>query len=258
MNNFRRFPEFLKPKFYSRILNTKYLMIIWNLSHSLYTTQYWFQGSGNRHYIWIKIKLKNNHIKCKPIKSEQKSERSKKHLSPKKAPIWLKSTWKDAQPLVIWPKLQIRYHFTLVSGASLVAQTVKNPPAVRETWVWSLDWDNPLEKATATHSSILAWRIPWTEESSGLQSMGLQRVGHDWETHFHTGQNGHHQKSIMQTINAGEVVEKREPSYTDGGNVNWYTHYEEQYGDSLIHMETENPYRKILQSHSWTCIRRKP
>ena len=62
----------------------------------------------------------------------------------------------------------------------------------------------------------------------------------------------------MQTINAGEVVEKREPSYTDGGNVNWYTHYEEQYGDSLIHMETENPYPKILQSHSWTYIRRKP
>ena len=51
--------------------------------------------------------------------------------------------------------------------------------------------------------------------------------------HFHTDKNGHHQKSIIQTINAGEVVKKREPFYTDGGNVNWYTHYEEQYGDSL-------------------------
>ena len=56
---------------------------------------------------------------------------------------------------------------------------VKNPPAVQETWVQSLDWEDPLEKGTANHSSILAWRIPWTEESGGLQSMRLQRLGHD-------------------------------------------------------------------------------
>ena len=60
-----------------------------------------------------------------------------------------------------------------------MAQLVKNLPAMRETWVGSLGWEDPLEKATATHSSILAWRIPWTEEPGGLQSMGLQRVGHD-------------------------------------------------------------------------------
>ena len=54
---------------------------------------------------------------------------------------------------------------------------VKNPPAMQETWVRSL-WEDPLEKGMATHSSILAWRIPWTEEPGGLQSMGLQRVGH--------------------------------------------------------------------------------
>ena len=65
-------------------------------------------------------------------------------------------------------------------GASLVAQTVRNPPAVRETWVWSLGWEDPLEEGTATHSSILAWRIPWTEEPGRLQSMGLQSFGHDW------------------------------------------------------------------------------
>ena len=56
---------------------------------------------------------------------------------------------------------------------------VKNPPAMQETWVQSLGWEDPLEKGMATHSSILAWRIPWTEEPVGLQSMGLQRVGHD-------------------------------------------------------------------------------
>ena len=59
---------------------------------------------------------------------------------------------------------------------------VKNPPAMWETWIWSLDWEDPLEKEMATHSSILAQRIPWTEEPGGLQSMGSQRVRHDWVT----------------------------------------------------------------------------
>ena len=61
----------------------------------------------------------------------------------------------------------------------IVAQTVKDPPAMRETQVRSLGWEDSLEKGMATHSSILAWRIPWTEEPGGLQSMGLQRLGHD-------------------------------------------------------------------------------
>ena len=60
-----------------------------------------------------------------------------------------------------------------------VAQMIKNLPAIQETWVQSLGWEDPLEKEMATHSSILAWRIPWTEEPGGLQPMGLQRVGHD-------------------------------------------------------------------------------
>ena len=66
--------------------------------------------------------------------------------------------------------------------ASLVAQRVKHLPAVQETWVRSLGWEDPLEKKMATHSSILAWRIPWTEEPGGLESMGSQRVGDDWAT----------------------------------------------------------------------------
>ena len=65
-----------------------------------------------------------------------------------------------------------------VIGGPLVTQTVKNPPAMQETWVRSLGQDDPLEKGMATHSSILAWRITWTEETGGLQSMGPQRVGH--------------------------------------------------------------------------------
>ena len=63
--------------------------------------------------------------------------------------------------------------------ASLVAQRLKRLPAMWETWVRSLGGEDPLEKEMATHSSILAWKIPWTEEPGGLQSMGSQRVGHD-------------------------------------------------------------------------------
>ena len=62
---------------------------------------------------------------------------------------------------------------------SLVAQRLKHLPAMRETQVQSLGWEDPLEKEMATHSSIHAWRIPWTEEPGGLQSMGSQRTGHD-------------------------------------------------------------------------------
>ena len=60
-----------------------------------------------------------------------------------------------------------------------MAQMVKCLPAMRTTQVQSMGWEDPLEKEMATHSSILAWRIPWTEEPGGLQSMGSQRVGHD-------------------------------------------------------------------------------
>ena len=63
--------------------------------------------------------------------------------------------------------------------ASLVAQMVKHLLAMQETWVQSLGWEDPLEKEMATHSSTLAWKIPWTEEPGRLQSMGSQRVGDD-------------------------------------------------------------------------------
>ena len=68
-------------------------------------------------------------------------------------------------------------YLLLFSWASLVAQLVKNLPAMQETCVWSLDWEDPLGKGRATHSSILTWRIPWT-----VELMGSQRVRHDWAT----------------------------------------------------------------------------
>ena len=67
---------------------------------------------------------------------------------------------------------------------SLVAQMVKRLPVMQETWVQSLTWEDLLEKETATHSRILAWKIPWTEKPGRLQSMGSQRVRHDFTFTF--------------------------------------------------------------------------
>ena len=67
---------------------------------------------------------------------------------------------------------EARHAQLLVLGASLVAQSVKSQPAMRETWVQSLSWEDPLEKEMATHSSIFAWRIPWAEELGGYSSWG--------------------------------------------------------------------------------------
>ena len=70
--------------------------------------------------------------------------------------------------------------------ASLLAQIAKNLPAIKKTWAQSLGWEDLLEKEMASHSSTLAWRIPWTEEPGRLQSTASQRVRHDWATTFST------------------------------------------------------------------------
>ena len=75
---------------------------------------------------------------------------------------------------------------SLKEKASPMSQMVKNLPAMQETPVQSRGWKDPLEKGMAIHSSVLAWRVPWTREPGGLQSMGLQRVGHDWVTNTFT------------------------------------------------------------------------
>ena len=85
--------------------------------------------------------------------------------------------------IIHWSRAWTRYPATCYFTAtkSLVPQTVKRLPTVQETWAWSLGQEDPLEKEMATHSSTLAWKIPWTE-CGRLQSMGLQRVGHNWAT----------------------------------------------------------------------------
>ena len=83
--------------------------------------------------------------------------------------------------LIKFPHIIVYTHL-LFMGASLVAQKVKRLPAMQETQVQSLGQKDSLEKAMAIHSSTLAWKIPWMEEPDRLQSMGSQRVGHDWAT----------------------------------------------------------------------------
>ena len=83
----------------------------------------------------------------------------------------------------------IMYSSLILIGASRVAQMAKNLPAVQEIPVQSLGQEGPLEKGTATHSSILTWRIPWTEETGWLHSMGSQRVEHDWLTEQQNNNN---------------------------------------------------------------------
>ena len=88
----------------------------------------------------------------------------------------------ESHSLLSWVRL-LALNIIMLSicyyGASLVTQMVKNLPAIQEAQVQSLGQEDPLEKGMATHFRILAWRIPWTEEPGGLQSMRLQRVGHD-------------------------------------------------------------------------------
>ena len=102
-----------------------------------------------------------------------------------------------------WPDIAISWRifhcllWSMQSKTSLVAQSVKNLPAVQEIQVHSLGWGDALEKEMATHSSILAWKLSWTEEPGGLQSIGLQRVGHDWvtNTYLHSQRLWHSQQS---------------------------------------------------------------
>ena len=81
----------------------------------------------------------------------------------------------------LWTKL-CKLKIMIYEDFSLAAQRIKHLPAMQETWIWSLGREDPLEKEMATHSSILAWRIPWTEEPGRLQSMGSQRVRYNWAT----------------------------------------------------------------------------
>ena len=111
---------------------------------------------------------------------------------------------------------------------------VNNLPAMQKMQTWPLGWEDPLDKGLATYSSILVWRIPWTEDLGVLQSMDHKESDMtEWLTlslTIYTSKNAHHQKNL-QTINAGKV-DKKKPSYTVFETLIW-SNYGEYYGHSL-------------------------
>ena len=113
-------------------------------------------------------------------KKKNKKGQFSKTIIKTKTPKFILTLWANNHiPGHLWHLFQLS-EYLCPHRASLVAQLVKNPPAMWEAWVWSLGWEDPLEKGKATHSSIQPWRIPWTAET-----MGLQRVRLDWATFTH-------------------------------------------------------------------------
>ena len=90
--------------------------------------------------------------------------------------------WEKGKTLFGFRRITVEVFVSILLSSAHLCDLVKNPPAMGETWVLSLGWEDPLEKGMPTHSNNLAWRIPWTEEPVRLQSMRLQRVGYDWVT----------------------------------------------------------------------------
>ena len=133
---------------------------------------------------------------------------------------------------------------------------VKHLTAMQESWVRSLSREYPLEKEMATYSSILAWKIPWTEEPGRLQSMGLQRVGQDWETITHIHTHTHTPPHPLQSLSLWEHIptcitainKTRINLYIQlWGNVCFYNH-----GDLRIIMKDR--YKKSApQKALWNC-----
>ena len=121
---------------------------------------------------------------------------------PDMSTVWMQACWR-------LPGLDLSHLSTdlghLPNRESLVALTVKTPPVMQETWVQFLGQEDPLEKEMATHSSLLTWRIPWTEEPSGLQSIELQIVRHDWAHMRVISRN--QQKDFPQTLSEWSMVE---------------------------------------------------
>ena len=109
-----------------------------------------------------------------------------------------------------------------------MAQTVKHLLTTQETWVRSLGWEDPLEKEMVTHSSTLAWKIPWMEEPGRLQSMGLQRVGHDCYKGFPSGSDG--KESAYNVGDPGSIPGLERPPGEGNGNPLQYSCLENPIG----------------------------
>ena len=147
-------------------------------------------------------------------------------------------------------------------GASLVAQMVKNLPEMQETQVWSLGQEDPLEKGMATHSSILAWRVPWTEEPGGLQPVGSQRVRHNWATNNFTFIGSYiFQVVKWQKINSEQLKKKKRKNLwaTGSSSNSLIRHLERSPGGGHSNpqqyscLENPNGQRSLVDCSPWGC-----
>ena len=136
----------------------------------------------------------------------------------------------------------------------------KNLPAMQETWVQSLDWEDPLEEEMATHSSILAWRIPWTEEPGGLQSMMLQRVGYDWVTN--TLQCLTYAWGPLEACHSVRDVVLKQIDFKQDltlsfiSNLTWNKFLTQFLTWAALSVEMGKPvayFRELQESNEWTC-----
>ena len=136
----------------------------------------------------------------------------------------------------------------------LVAQMVKNLLVTQETWVWSLGQEDLLEKKMVIHSSILAWEIPWIEEPGSLQSMGLQRVKHDWATNIVIWTHCIAQRTLLNVMTWMGRKFKRERIYvyplfccTLENNSTLYSNY------TPIKINLKKSYAEVLASSTLEC-----
>ena len=148
------------------------------------------------------------------------------------------------KPLKFHPK--IKDEFMILPGVFLVAQMVKHLPAMQETPGRSLGQEDPLEKEMSTHSSILSWKIPWTEKPGRLQSMGSQTVRHDWVTSLHSG--------VFSSQQTAEVIlTKQKPNLDQGqaGPGRQAMGVERQERGKRVYLGL--PQKRKLSPVSWSC-----
>ena len=142
--------------------------------------------------------------------------------------------------------IQFIYFFT-------VTQTVKNLPMIQENWVWSLGWEDPLEKGMATYSNILSWRILWTEEPDGLQSMELQRVRHNWATNTFT----YIKDDAVKVLNSAcQQIWNTQHLATGLEKVSFHSSSKEGQCQSMFELITQLHSELITQLHSFHMLAR--
>ena len=146
---------------------------------------------------------------------------------------------------------------SILVRASIVAHVVKSLPWMQETWVWSMGWEDPLEKRMATHSSILSWRIPWTEEPGGLQSMELQKVRHDWVTNIHKHISRIQRNPVWQAWWGVGITYLSELPFCTFNILNLWTFNSVLVKWIRLGLTADTPYKLVDKKKNWMYTRTK-